>query len=215
MCLFGLRLACRPIGSVSISSMSEGDLEQQAAPPGPQPAELSALQPDAAARPSAKDLSHDDEDAAEAAGLERAGSADGDDDGDADGGPPFDPSFAWPSPPFAWYQDALLLLVLGGAMGAFAYGYLKAITEVTGLWMGADGTGYPAPTAFHFGGGRPWWIGLCGGTGLAVGLAKAALRLDKAPTFIDELRSMHTHLGTSLKVAAVALLGLMGGMPMG
>lgn len=195
--------------------MSEGDLEQQATPPGPHAAEPSALQPAEAAGPTSKDVSHDEDDAA--AATERADSADEDAAAadDDDGGPPFDPPFAWPAPPFSWYQDALLLVLLGGAMGAFAYGYLKAITQVTDLWMGADGTGYPAPASFGFGGGRAWWIGLCAGTGLAVGVAKAALRLDTAPTFIDELRTMHTHPALSLKVASVALLGLMGGMPMG
>ena len=190
--------------------MSEEDLEQQAPSAGLPPAEPSALQPPAAAEPGPNDLSQDDDDAAAAAGP-----ADSADDDAAAAGPAFDPPFALPSPPFTWYQDALLLLLLGGAMGAFAYGYLKAITEVTDLWMGANGTGYPAPAALGFGAGRPWWVGLCGGAGLAVGLAKAALRLDTAPTFIDELRTMHTHVGLSLKVAGVALLGLMGGMPMG
>lgn len=193
--------------------MSEEDLEQQAPSAGLPPAEPSALQPAAAAGTGSKDVSQDDDDAAATAGPADSGDAAADDAAAA--GPAFDPPFALPSPPFMWYQDALLLLLLGGAMGAFAYGYLKAITEVTDAWMGADGTGYPAPAALGFGAGRPWWVGLCGGAGLAVGLAKAALRLDTAPTFIDELRTMHTHVVPSLKVAGVALLGLMGGMPMG
>lgn len=193
-------------------SMSQGDIEQQAgAEQQPEPALPSAEQA-APAGPDPKDLSHDEGDAdgaaAAPAGSPRGAAAPA-------AAPAFDAPFAFPVAPLLWYQDALLLLLLGGALGAFAYSYLKAITEVTDLWLAADGTGYPAPPALGFGGGRPWWIGLCGGAGLAVGLAKAALRLDAAPSFIDELRSMHTHLGSSLKVAAVALLGLLGGAPMG
>ena len=44
---------------------------------------------------------------------------------------------------------------------------------------------------------------------------QAALRLDAAPSFIDELRTLHSSEATSLKVALVAMLGLMGGAAMG
>ena len=46
------------------------------------------------------------------------------DDGDtpavADGEPPFDPPFAQLLPPFGFWVDAVALLLLGGALGAFA-----------------------------------------------------------------------------------------------
>lgn len=91
-----------------------------------------------------------------------------------------------------------------------SYGFLKAITEVTQLWMSADGNAaYPAASTLGFGAGRAWWVGLCAGGGLVVGLAKAALRLDAAPSFITELRGMHTDPVQGAKVALCTLLSML------
>jgi H+/Cl- antiporter ClcA len=102
-------------------------------------------------------------------------------------------------------------------MGALGYAYLKAISETTDAWIRAGaGQGYPSdPATLQFGAGSPWWVGLCGGAGVAVGLARAALRLERAPTFIEELRTMHSDVPVGLKAGAVTLLGLLGGVPMG
>lgn len=56
---------------------------------------------------------------------------------------------------------------------------------------------------------------LGGGTGLAVGVTKVLLGLDQLPSFIDELHDMHVEPGSGAKIGLVALLGLMGGIPMG
>ena len=68
--------------------------------------------------------------------------------------------------------------------------YLKAITSVTNAWLRADGNpDYPNnPSGLGFGGGRWWYILLGGGTGLAVGCAKAVLGFDEYPSFIIEVR---------------------------
>lgn len=52
---------------------------------------------------------------------EAAGAATVSDDeaADASGEPPFDPAFAPLAPPFLWWQDFLLLALLGAALGAF------------------------------------------------------------------------------------------------
>lgn len=201
---------------------------------------------------------------------------------DAGSTPPFDHSFAPLKLPFTFWQDLLLLLLLGGGLGAFGYGcvlwgwgaagasgpgqprggwrtgaggrvglaavvgscmhacactqqrapkpcpcpkiwphslmppsplsplclpaarYLKAVTEVSELLLQADGNpGFPAdPAASQFGAGRAWWVGAGAGVGLAVGLSKAALRLDTAPTFIHELQEMHVDPIEGLKVGA-------------
>lgn len=71
------------------------------------------------------------------------------------------------------------------------------------------------PHRTQFGAGRWWWILVGLATGLAVGLTKCALRLDSFPTFIQELRSMHVEPLSGLKTGLVALLGLLGGLPMG
>lgn len=97
-----------------------------------------------------------------------------------------------------------------------SYGYLKAITAVTDAWLQADGNGaYPAGATLRFGAGRAWWVGLCAGGGLAVGLANVAMRLDGAPSFIQELRSMSSEPVRGLKVGLATLLTLMAGAPMG
>lgn len=200
----------------------------EGAPQLPEPP--AAAQPDdaeAAAAAADKDAAEAGAAAADKDPAEAASAQDGEDDGPAHttaeapvhspGEPAFDPPFARPRPPFIFLQDALILIVGGGALGALGYGYLQAITEATSAWMQADGnSGYPSdPSTLGFGAGRPWWVGIMAAAGLAVGLSKALLRLDTAPTFIDELRSMHADPVASLKVGAVALLGLIGGVPMG
>lgn len=50
-----------------------------------------------------------------------------------------EPPFAKLMAPFVFWQDLLLLIVLGGVIGCFGYGYLKAMDEVTNLWLTADG----------------------------------------------------------------------------
>lgn len=160
------------------SVLPSGRQQQQAQPsPQPQrggsPAGGQAAVPPAAGAASAaadgKSTSEDDHpDGALSDGPGEPASGGGGGPGSA-----FDPAFARLRPPFAFWQDALLLLLLGGAMGAFAYGYLKAISEVTDLWLSADGrAGYPSPATLGFGTGRPWYVGLCAGTGLIVGVAK-------------------------------------------
>lgn len=132
------------------------------------------------------------------------------------GEPPFDPPFATLVPPFTFWQDAVLLALLGAALGAFGWGYLKAASEATDLWLSADGnSAFPDPASLQFGAGRAWWVGICGGAGLAVGLAKVALGLDAVPSFVTELRTMHVDLVPAAKTAVVTLLGLLGGVPMG
>ena len=123
----------------------EAQQQQQAAAPPVAPAP--------AAAPGAE--------AGKADALPSTSSADGDPlphaahGGDAQA-PVFDPPFARPAPPFAFWQDALVLLLLGGALGATAYAYLKAITEATTGWLAADGRGgYPDdPATLAFGSGR-------------------------------------------------------------
>ena len=59
----------------------------------------------------------------------------------------------------------------------------------------------PTLLTLQFGAGKAWWIGMGAGTGLAVGLTKAVLRVDTAPSFIDELRVMHVEPWSGLKVS--------------
>ncbi|KAL4442517.1 hypothetical protein ABPG77_005101 [Micractinium sp. CCAP 211/92] len=140
---------------------------------------------------------------------------------EADGGGekadlPFDAPFAPLRSPFDFWQDGVLLCLLGGALGAFGYAYLTAFTKVTSAWLRADGNGsYPDAASLQFGAGRAWWAGLTAGAGLVVGLAKAILNLDEVPTFIAELRSMHVEPLKGAATSAVALLGFLGGVPMG
>ncbi|KAI3437816.1 hypothetical protein D9Q98_000263 [Chlorella vulgaris] len=129
---------------------------------------------------------------------------------------PFDPPFAPLRMPLTFWQDAVLLSVLGGALGALGYGFLQAIAQFTDLWLQAGGrASYPSAATLGFGSGEPWWIGVTAGAGLAVGLARAMFHLETAPTFIEELREMHCDPVTGLKTGVVTLLSLMGGVPMG
>jgi hypothetical protein len=130
---------------------------------------------------------------------------------------PFDPPFAPLRPPLLFWQDGVLTLLMGALMGALGYAYLKAISAATDGWMAADGRGgYPGePGLLRFGTGRAWWVGLGAATGLAVGLFRAAVKLEKAPTFITELREMHVEPWLGLRSATVTLMSLVGGMPLG
>lgn len=117
--------------------------------------------------------------------AEGSNDMDGPSTADAAAGPAFDLPFARLRPPFTFYQDALMLTLLGAALGAFGYAYLQSITQSNDAWLRADGrAAYPQPSTLGWGSGRPWYVGLCAGTGLAVGLTKVVLRLDRAPSFI-------------------------------
>ena len=131
---------------------------------------------------------------------------------------PFDAPFAPLSPPFVFWLDSVLIVLLGGFLGALGYGYLQAITEATtDGWISADGNaGYPSdPASLRFGAGRAWWVGLCAGAGLVIGLTRTALDLETAPSFITELRELHVDPWLGLRSATVTLMSLVAGAPMG
>ena len=87
---------------------------------------------------------------------------------------------------------------------------------MTQQWLQAGrDVAFNTPPALQFGAGSGWWVALTCGAGLAVGLAKAAMGVDEFPSFIDELRAMEVHPLMSAKIAVCALLGLLGGLPMG
>ncbi|EFN55978.1 hypothetical protein CHLNCDRAFT_145325 [Chlorella variabilis] len=136
---------------------------------------------------------------------------------DALDAPLFDPPFAPLKAPYVFWQDVALLSLTGGFMGVFGYSFLKAISEGTDAWMRADGnSGYPDdPSSLHFGAGRWWWILMVAGMGLAVGLVRAVVRLETAPSFIQELRSMHVDPKVAAKSTVITLISLLGAVPMG
>ena len=115
-----------------------------------------------------------------------------------------------------FWLDVLVLLLLGGFLGCVGYAFLKAVSSFTTLWLSADGNAaFPAASTLRFGAGRAWWIALCGGGGMAVGLGKAVLGVDGTPGFVAELRTMECELALGLKTGVLALLSLMGGAPLG
>lgn len=129
--------------------------------------------------------------------------------------PPFELAFAPLAPPFVFWQDLAIVMIMGGVLGCFGYAFLKAISKVTDLWLSAGNPAFPGPAALQFGAGRAWWVGLAAGTGLAVGLAKWLFDLETTPSFLTELQAMHVDPLRGAKTGVVVLMGLLGGVPMG
>lgn len=101
-------------------------------------------------------------------------------------------------------------------MGLLCVGYIKAIKQVPEIWASYDNPGFPNdPATLTWVAGRPWWIGLGAGTGLVVGVLKAAMSLDEWTSFEAVLEARHVNFRMGVQVFVLCLIGIMGGETMG
>ncbi|CAK9046492.1 40S ribosomal protein S15 [Durusdinium trenchii] len=117
--------------------------------------------------------------------------------------------------------DFFVMIIMGVVLGLLSIPYCAGVEDIPKLWLKAFG-----PAGFidadleisgHLGVGQgaPVWILLCWGFCTAVGILKAVMKLDKYPSFIDELKHQHVDPMVNLKVVICCIASLGAGAVMG
>ncbi len=114
--------------------------------------------------------------------------------------------------------DMLLLCAVGGCLGLFAVGYVRAVKTVPELWLTVglgNSTFITHPQALDWAQGQIWWIAIGAGAGLFTGLYKAALGLDEFRGFADHLAARHVGVAEAVHTLILCLASNFAGASLG
>lgn len=140
------------------------------------------------------------------------------DEGNADQEGVIEPPFACPGPQWDFWVEALLIIILGCALGCFAVGYVKAIQTVPALWYNASFVNQTFPgntSTLYYVKGQPWWIAIGVCCGVVSGIIRLVLDVDELPSFITELRERHSVPRQSIALLLLGLTAQFAGAPVG
>ncbi|KAA8497695.1 hypothetical protein FVE85_5280 [Porphyridium purpureum] len=126
-------------------------------------------------------------------------------------------AFASPRPPFGYWQQLVTAVVVGACLGLVGLGYLNLIYKVSILWLQADSNeGFPNAATLRLGTGKAWWLCVCGGGGLVVGLVKAfVFKFDTYKSFMVELQELKPDMVGNARIAFCCMLSLFCGAAVG
>lgn len=117
----------------------------------------------------------------------------------------------------SFVQDVAALMVIAAAMGSFSWAYMYCVGNITEQWLSKVGQfDYPNdPASVKLLSGPLLWVPCCWAGGTAMGLLKVLLRLDEAPSFLEELQSQRVNPVVAFKTLICCVASLLTGAAMG
>lgn len=117
--------------------------------------------------------------------------------------------------------DFLVMCVMGAILGLLSIPYCAGVEDIPKFWLryfGPEGfveENLELSSQTFFRRGATSWILFCWGFCTAVGVLKVLVKLDKFPSFIDELKHQHVDPMVNLKVVICCIASLSAGAVMG
>eukprot|EP00435_Cladocopium_sp_Y103_P019754 s696_g4.t2 len=117
--------------------------------------------------------------------------------------------------------DFLVMCFMGAILGLLSIPYCAGVEDIPKFWLRRFGpAGFveenlELSSQIFFRRGGASWILFCWGFCTAVGVLKVLVKLDKFPSFIDELKHQHVDPLVNLKVVVCCIASLSAGAVMG
>ena len=116
-------------------------------------------------------------------------------------------------------------LLLGAGVGAVAFCFLDAISNITDIWEGHDKSaaydGFPnnnlGDNVSGIGKGRLWWLGVMSGGGFVLGVFKVLIKYPEgqAKSFIQEIKAIHVDPWEGISTTICGFISLCAGASVG